>query len=109
MIGISLTVQARHTECSSQVFMYSTLTRWLRLSSDNIYVSKINNNLKLKIIKNLIKYLNNNNITYKNNNNKFIIIPNTSPQLDYLLNNYNTTTTNTQLFQTYIIEINLNK
>jgi len=89
--------------------MYSTLTRWLRLSSDNIYVSKINNNLKLKIIKNLIKYLNNNNITYKNNNNKFIIIPNTSPQLDYLLNNYNITTTNTQLFQTYIIEINLNK
>ena len=109
MIGISLTVQARHTECSSQILMYSTLTRWLRLSSDNIYVSKINNNLKLKIIKNLIKYLNNNNITYKNNNNKFIIIPNTSPQLDYLLNNYNITTTNTQLFQTYIIEINLNK
>ena len=106
---MSLTVQARHTECSPQIFVYSTLTRWLRLSSDNIYVSKINNNLKLKIIKNLIKYLNNNNITYKNNNNKFIIIPNTSPQLDYLLNNYNTTTTNTQLFQTYIIEINLNK
>ena len=57
----------------------------------------------------LIKYLKTNKITYKTNNNKFIIIPNTSPQLDYLLNNYNTTTTNTQLFQTYIIEINLNK
>ena len=53
----------------------------------------------------LIKYLTTNNITYKNNNNKFIIIPNTSPQLDYLLNNYNTTTTNTKLFQSYIIEI----
>ena len=57
----------------------------------------------------LINYLQTNNITYKNNNNKFIIIPNNSNQLDYLLNNYNTTITNTQLFQTYIIEINLNK
>ena len=60
-------------------------------------------------MKTLIKYLNNNNITYLNQNNKFIIIPNTSTQIEYLLNNYNTTTTNTQLFQTYIIEINLNK
>ena len=59
-------------------------------------------------MKTLIKYLNNNNITYLNQNNKFIIIPNTSTQIEYLLNNYNTTTTNTQLFQTYIIEINLN-
>ena len=57
-------------------------------------------------MKNLIKYLNTNKITYKNNNNKFIIIPNTSNQIEYLLNNYNTTTTNTKLFQTYIIEIN---
>jgi len=55
----------------------------------------------------LINYLKNNNITYKNNNNKFIIIPNTSTQLDYLINNYNTITTNTNLFQTYIIEIKL--
>ena len=55
----------------------------------------------------LINYLNNNNITYKYNNNKFIIIPNTSTQLDYLINNYNTITTNTNLFQTYIIEIKL--
>ena len=58
-------------------------------------------------MKNLITYLQTNNITYKNNNNKFIIIPNNSNQLDYLLNNYNTTTTNTQLFQTYIIEIKI--
>ena len=58
-------------------------------------------------MKKLTTYLNNNNITYKYNNNKFIIIPNTSPQLDYLLNNYNTITTNTNLFQTYIIEIKL--
>ena len=57
-------------------------------------------------MKNLIKYLKTNKITYKNNNNKFIIIPNTSNQIEYLLNNYNTTTTNTKLFQTYIIEIN---
>jgi len=57
----------------------------------------------------LIKYLTTNNITYKNNNNNFIIIPNNSNQLDYLNINYNTTITNTQLFQTYIIEINLNK
>ena len=57
-------------------------------------------------MKNLITYLNTNKITYKNNNNKFIIIPNTSNQIEYLLNNYNTTTTNTKLFQTYIIEIN---
>ena len=56
-------------------------------------------------MKTLTTYLNNNNITYKYNNNKFIIIPNTSPQHDYLLNNYNTTTTNTKLFQSYIIEI----
>ena len=55
----------------------------------------------------LIKYLQTNNITYKNNNNKFIIIPNNSNQFDYLLNNYNTTKTNTNLFQTYIIEIKL--
>ena len=55
----------------------------------------------------LKNYLQKNNITYKNNNNKFIIIPNTSNQLDYLLNNYNTITTNTNLFQTYIIEIKL--
>ena len=59
-------------------------------------------------MKNLIKYLKTNKITYKNNNNKFIIIPNNSNQLEYLLNNYNTTTTNTKLFQTFIIEINLN-
>ena len=58
-------------------------------------------------MKNLIKYLKTNKITYKNNNNKFIIIPNNSNQLDYLLNNYNTTTTNTKLFQTYIIEIKI--
>ena len=58
-------------------------------------------------MKNLITYLQTNNITYKNNNNNFIIIPNTSPQLDYLLTNYNCTNTNTQLFQTYIIEIKL--
>ena len=57
----------------------------------------------------LIKYLTTNDITYKNNNNNFIIIPNNSNQLDYLNINYNTTITNTQLFQTYIIEINLNK
>ena len=57
----------------------------------------------------LIKYLTTNNITYKNNNNNFLIIPNNSNQLDYLNINYNTTITNTQLFQTYIIEINLNK
>ena len=57
-------------------------------------------------MENLIKYLKSNKITYKNNNNKFIIIPNTSNQIEYLLNNYNTTTTNTKLFQTYIIEIN---
>jgi len=55
----------------------------------------------------LKNYLQKNNITYKYNNNKFIIIPNTSPQLDYLINNYNTTTTTTNLFQTYIIEIKL--
>ena len=58
-------------------------------------------------MKTLTTYLNNNNITYKYNNNKFIIIPNNSNQLDYLLNNYNTTITNTKLFQSYIIEIKL--
>ena len=58
-------------------------------------------------MKNLITYLQTNNITYKNNNNNFIIIPNNSNQLNYLLNNYNTTKTNTNLFQTYIIEIKL--
>jgi len=68
-----------------------------------------NTNLNLSIIKNLINYLKTNNITYKNNNNKFIIIPNNSPQLDYLLTNYNCTNTNTQLFQTYIIEIDLSQ
>ena len=77
---------------------------------DNIYEDQINNNqIKLTIIKNLIKYLKTNKITYKNNNNKFIIIPNNSNQIEYLKLNYNTTITNTQLFQTYIIEINLNK
>ena len=60
-------------------------------------------------MKNLIKYLKTNKITYKNNNNKFIIIPNTSNQIEYLELNYNIPTSNTQLFQTYIIEINLNK
>ena len=57
-------------------------------------------------MKNLIKYLKTNKITYKNNNNKFIIIPNTSNQIEYLQSNYNTTITNTNLNQTYIIEIN---
>ena len=75
---------------------------------DNIYVNRINN-LKLKIIKNLIKYLKTNNITYLNQNNKLIIIPNTSNQIEYLESNYNTTKSNTQLFDTFIIEINLNK
>ena len=60
-------------------------------------------------MKNLITYLQTNNITYKNNNNNFIIIPNTSNQIEYLELNYNITKSNTQLFQTYIIEINLNK
>ena len=58
-------------------------------------------------MKNLITYLQTNNITYKNNNNNFIIIPNTSNQLDYLNINYNTTITNTNLNQTFIIEIKL--
>ena len=85
-------------------------TLWLRPRLDNIYEDQINNNqIKLTIIKNLIKYLKTNKITYKNNNNKFIIIPNNSNQIEYLKLNYNTTITNTQLFQTYIIEINLNK
>ena len=58
-------------------------------------------------MKTLINYLQTNNITYKNNNNKFIIIPNTSIQIEHLQLNYNTTITNTQLFQTYIIEIKI--
>ena len=58
-------------------------------------------------MKKLITYLNNNNITYKNNNNNFIIIPNNSNQLNYLSYNYNATKTNTNLFQTYILEIKL--
>ena len=57
-------------------------------------------------MKTLINHLNNNNITYLNQNNKFIIIPNSSNQIEYLLNNYKTTITNTNLNQTYIIEIN---
>ena len=55
----------------------------------------------------LINYLKNNNITYKNNNNNFIIIPNTSNQIEYFETNYNITKTNTNLFQTFIIEIKL--
>ena len=55
----------------------------------------------------LIKYLTTNNITYKNNNNNFIIIPNTSNQIEYFETNYNITKTNTNLFQTFIIEIKL--
>ena len=46
-------------------------------------------------MKTLINYLQTNNITYKNNNNKFIIIPNTSIQIEHLQLNYNTTITNT--------------
>ena len=59
-------------------------------------------------MKTLINYLQTNNITYKNNNNNFIIIPNTSNQIEYLELNYNITKNNTKLFQTFIIEINLN-
>ena len=58
-------------------------------------------------MKNLISYLQTNNITYKNNNNNFIIIPNTSNQIEYFETNYNITKTNTNLFQTFIIEIKL--
>ena len=58
-------------------------------------------------MKNLITYLQTNNITYKNNNNNFIIIPNTSNQIEYFETNYNITKTNTNLFQTFIIEIKL--
>jgi hypothetical protein len=58
-------------------------------------------------MKTLINYLQTNNITYKNNNNKFIIIPNTSIQIEHLQLNYNTTITNTNLFQTFIIEIKI--
>ena len=61
----------------------------------------INTNLNLSIIKNLINYLQTNNITYKNNNNKFIIIPNTSPQLDYLLTNYNESMNCFQKYKSY--------
>jgi len=55
----------------------------------------------------LINYLKTNNITYINNNNKFLIIPNTSIQIEYLQQNYKTTITNTNLNQTFIIEIEL--
>ena len=58
-------------------------------------------------MKTLINYLQTNNITYKNNNNNFIIIPNTSNQIEYFETNYNITKTNTNLFQTFIIEIKL--
>ena len=56
---------------------------------------------------NLTNYLKTNNITYLNNNNNYLIVPNTSSQIEYLQLNYKTTITNTNKQQTFIIEIEL--
>ena len=55
----------------------------------------------------LTNYLKTNNITYLNNNNNYLIIPNSSLQIEYLQQNYKTTITNTNKQQTFIIEIEL--
>ena len=56
---------------------------------------------------NLTNYLKTNNITYLNKNNNYLIIPNSSLQIEYLQQNYKTTITNTNKQQTFIIEIEL--
>ena len=77
---------------------------------DNIYVTNklISMSKNNYTILNLISYLNTNHIKYiSNKQNNLIIIPTTSPQLDYICENFNHHITHLPITDLPIIEVTI--